>query len=206
MQNYNGYYLHKRATGYYGLKPLYLGRASYVHVHYSGATGASLTEIDTGVSLASLVDDMSGSPFSARLAGEGDPVEDILIDKEQILRARVKHLADTLASRYELKDKAVSMMDYEQCKLQGEIWNLERWPLGIQPIEAKKAKLESDMLRLEKDKADEATTTWKDVFSVKGEFLDAIRDLRRLQSQRSLLGGPIMPLSINTGYGEGLMY
>ncbi len=152
------------------------------------------------------MDDLSCSPFAAKLPGEDDPVGGLFEEKEQILRARVKHLADTLASRYGLRDEAMSMMNYEQCKLQGEIWNLERWPLGIQPIEAKKAKLEGDMLRLEKDKADETTTAWKDVFSVKGEFLDAIRDLRKLQSQRSLLGGPIMPLSIDTGYGEDLMY
>ncbi len=205
MHNYNGYYLHRRATGYYGLKPLYPGRAPHVHAHH-GQIETPLNGIDTGASLGSLVDDLSCSPFAAKLPGEDDPVGGLFEEKEQILRARVKHLADTLASRYELRDEAMSMMNYEQCKLQGEIWNLERWPLGVQPIEAKKAKLEGDMLRLEKDKADETTTAWKDVFSVKGEFLDAIRDLRRLQSQRSLLGDPIMPLSINTGYGEGLMY
>ncbi len=202
----NDQYTHYLKGAYYAhVAPVYPVAAGYTEPS-TPKQAVSLTDIDTGASLGSLVDDLSCSPFAATLPGEDDPVGGLFEEKEQILRARVKHLADTLASRYELKDKAVSMMDYEQCKLQGEIWNLERWPLGIQPIEAKKAKLESDMLRLEKDKADETTTAWKDVFSVKGEFLDAIRDLRKLQSQRSLLGGPIMPLSINTGYGEGLMY
>ncbi len=98
------------------------------------------------------------------------------------------------------------MMNYEQCKLQGEIWNLERWPLGIQSIESKKAKFESEMLRFEKDKADEATSAWKDAFAVKGDFLEAIAELRKVQSQRSIFAESPEPMPSNTGYGESILY
>ncbi len=205
MHNHETYYTHKRTTGYYGVEPLYPGRATQTHAPRC-QIATPLSEIDTGASLGSLVDDLSCSPFAVKLPGEDDPVGGLFEEKEQILRARVKHLADTLASRYELRDGATSMMNYEQCKLQGEIWNLERWPLGIQPIEAKKAKLESDMLRLEKDKADEATTAWKDAFAVKGDFLEAISELRKVQSQRSIFAESPELMPIDTGYGESLMY
>lgn len=165
-----------------------------------------LTGIETGASLGSLVDDRSCSPFSAKLTGEDDPFGSLFIEKEQILRARVKHLAGTLASRYELKDETMSTLDYEQCKLQTEIWDLERWPPGIPSIEANKAKLEGEMLRLEKDKKDEAASAWKDVFSVKSEFLDAIRELRKAQNQNALFAEPPVSPPIATGYGEGLTY
>ena len=166
----------------------------------------SLTEIDTGASLGSLVDDLSRSPFEVKLWGESDPVGGLFVEKEQILRARVKHLADTLASRQELKDEAISMMNYEQCKLQAEIWELESWPPGIPSIDANKAKLGSELLRLEKEKADEATTAWKDAFAVKGDFLEAISELRKVQSQRSIFAESPALMPINTGYGEDLIY
>ena len=95
---------------------------------------------------------------------------------------------------------------YEQCKMQGEIWDLDMWPLGIKSVEAKKARLESEMLRFEKDKADEVTAAWKDAFSVKSDFLEAIRELRKVQSQRSIFAESPAPMPINTGYGEDLIY
>jgi len=205
MYGNHHYYQQNGAPGYSPSCPSYVTESDS-----SRATEAKsesiLTGIETGASLTSLVDDLSCSPFSAELSGEDDPFGSLFMEKEQILRARVKHLADTLASRYELKDETISTLNYEQCKLQTDIWDLERWPLGIPQLEGNKAKLQGEMLRLEKDKKDEAASAWKDAFSVKSELLDAIKELRKTQNQNALFAEPPVSLPIATGYGEGLTY
>ena len=108
----NDQYTHYLKGAYYAhAAPVYPVAAGYTEPS-TPKQAVSLTDIDTGASLGSLVDDLSCSPFAAKLPGEEDPVGGLFEEKEQILRARAKHLADTLASRYELKDKAVSMMDF----------------------------------------------------------------------------------------------
>ena len=112
MNNQYGQY---QRNQYYGHdNQAYAVTDGYLKADESGDEHA-LSSLDTGASLTGLVDDLMRSPFATRLPGEDDPVGGLFEEKEQILRATVKHLADTLASRYELRDRATSMMNYEQC-------------------------------------------------------------------------------------------
>ena len=83
---------------------------------------------------------------------------------------------------------------------------LERWVAGIPLIEDKKSRLEQEILKIEKDKHDEATKFWKDTTGVKDELLETVRELRKVQGHQELLSSPEPETQGTANYTEGFLY
>lgn len=164
------------------------------------------TARDIGAPLTSLIESLLTSPPDDVPDTNTDPLGHLFTGKEYMLRAKAKLLYDELSARHQLRDRTVSMLNEQQCKLQSEIWKLERWVPGIKLIEDQKSRLEQELLRLEKDKHDEATKSWKDTTGVKEDLIETVRELRKVQGHQALLAEPVTATQPTSHYTEGLLY
>ena len=161
-----------------------------------------------GAPLTSLIESLSQSAQATKSEPtvKDDPLGGLFTGKAYMLQAKAELLYDELASRYTLRDETIVMLNVQQSKMQSEIWNLERWVAGIPLIEDKKSRLEQEILKIEKDKHDEATKFWKDTTGVKDELLETVRELRKVQGHQELLSSPEPETQGTAQYKEGLLY
>ena len=164
------------------------------------------TERELGAPLTLLIESLLASVTDDMPEANADPLGHLFTGKEYMLRARAKLLHDELSARQKLRDQTVSMLNEQQSKLQSKIWNLERWVDGIPLIEQSKSHLEQEVLKMEKDKHDEATKSWKDTTRVKEDLIETVRELRKLQGHQALLAEPETATQATSHYTEGLLY
>ena len=132
------------------------------------------------------------SAHNSKKGSGRNPLEDMISDKVETLKASVVALLEEIKLREDLNSNHFNKINCEICKLHTDLLNLDNVNISypndlLREINEARSRINDNVLELEREKRNEGLECWRDLMFLKKYLMGALKDYWELVRRRRVL-------------------